>query len=190
MLQNRGSRVALGWEQNKHVPLFSLLRLVTWSTHRGSGLQWKSEDLVQKAQLTLHPVCVVGWQGVYNPQWIIVPSSVKLRVKRAFFVLLIFCNKNVSRSQWNKVLLHLSLLNTLSMHLLINAWFEVSPKIWSLTASTSLRRPPREDLNAHILVPVSVHASMCFNQSWDLWSAWQTFCFSNPLSPLSVHATF
>ena len=51
-------------------------------------------------------------------------------------------------------------------------------------------RHPREDLKTHILVPLSVYAFMLFNQSWNLWSAWQTVCFSNPLSPLSVHAAF
>ena len=135
-------------------------------------------------------LCIWVTLGVHNPQWMTVPSSVKMRVKRPFFVLLIFYNKNVRRIQWNKVLLHLSLLNTLSMHLLINVWFEVSPKIWSFTASTSPGRRPREDLKTHILVPLSVYAFMLFNQSWNLWSAWQTVCFSNPLSPLSVHAAF
>ena len=123
------------------------------------------------------PLSLCSWVtlGVHNPPWMTVPSSVKMRVKGAFFfLLLIFYNKNVRRIQWNKVLLHLSLLNTLPMHLLINVWFEVSPKIWSFTASTSLGRCPREDLKTHILVPLSVYAFMLFNQSWNLWSAWQT----------------
>lgn len=190
MLQNRGSRIALGWEQNKRVPLFFSVEV---SNMKHTDRQWGA---VEEQRLDPNgpadpPLSLCSWLtlGVHNPQRMIVPSSVKMRVKRPFAILLIFWNKNVRRSQWNKVLCHLSLLYTLSMHLLINVWFEVSPKIWSLTASTSLRKPPREDLKTHILVPFC----LCFHAlqpKLGPLSCLANHLFSNPFSPLSVHAAF